>query len=78
MCQVRNEVAVTRLLLHKLVGLDASCLLEVLLEGGLAWQLAKVDLLRPEGMLSQMLPADSLDRIFLQQSSEQVIEHDRA
>ena len=60
-----NEVSVSHLLFVELFRVDVSALFQIFVELRLSRYLSLVDLLSPERMLSQVLPIDTLDRIFL-------------
>jgi hypothetical protein len=73
MGKVGDKKAVSRLLLCELVGVYPSRHFKVRVELRLSRHLPSVDLFRPERVLPKVLPADSLDRVLLQASAEQVL-----
>ena len=64
MREVWDEVAFSRLLLSERIWVNVPLLAEVVVESGLARKFAPIYFFGPERVLAQMLPRDSLDRIF--------------
>jgi hypothetical protein len=63
--EVRDKVAILDLLVSELFRVDVKSF-EIGIKSGLARKLANVELSGPEGMLSQMLPVDTLRGVLLQ------------
>jgi hypothetical protein len=76
MLKVRNEKALFGLQFSVLIRINASCL-QVGVECGLSWQLALIDLFRPEWVLAQVLPGDTLHRVLFKKAAQKVVEDNR-
>lgn len=76
MLKVRNEKALFGLQLSVLIRINASCL-QIGVKCGLSWQLTLIDLLRPERVLSQVLPGDTLYWVLFKKAAQKVIEDHR-
>lgn len=50
---------------------------EIAIELLLLWKLSLVDLFGPEGVFAKMLPVDTLHRVFLKETRQQIIESRR-
>lgn len=64
-CQIWNEESIGSLLIGKLVWVDVAMLAQILIKCWLSRHFARIDLLGPERMFAQMLPRDTLNRVFL-------------
>ena len=71
---VWDEERAFNLLLVKLFWINTSMISQVIVKLWLSWNLSLVNFFGPKWMLSQMLPVNTLDRIFLEKTLQEIIE----